>query len=130
MSIRESIERIYADYSERNIEKVLDALADDFLFEWPYDQKVTKLSGSRRGKLEFAEQLKDLASKFEFNSFRASNIVVEGARAAAQVRVNLTSSKTGDTFNTTLLHFWFFENDIPVQLMEYMDTALISAQVD
>jgi ketosteroid isomerase-like protein len=35
---------------------------------------------------------------------------------------------TGRRFSATIAHFWSFEDGIPVQLVEYMDTALMARQ--
>ena len=49
-------------------------------------------------------------------------------RAAAQLQLDLTSVATGRRFSATIAHFWSFEDGIPVQLVEYMDTALMARQ--
>ena len=128
MNIEQKVAQIYLDYKNRNLTGALDKLPDDFCFEWPFDSKFARYAGVCKNKKEFLSQLEELAVHFEFNNYSASNIIVEGNRAAAQVDLNMTSKKTGDRFDATIAHFWTFENNEPVRLVEYMDTALMKHQ--
>lgn len=83
----------------------MNLLPEDFSFHWPVDEKVAKYAGNYSTKTDLLVQLSDLADNFEFNKYKAVNILVDGNRAAAQVELNLTSKKTGDSFDATLAHF-------------------------
>jgi hypothetical protein len=37
MDIRQTITQLYRDYENRDLEKILAALPDEFVFEWPHD---------------------------------------------------------------------------------------------
>ncbi|MEM7359071.1 MAG: nuclear transport factor 2 family protein [Pseudomonadota bacterium] len=126
MTIQETIDQIYQDYEKREFEKVMSALPDNFRFHWPASPSVSKYSGHYSSKQQLLEQLELLAEDFTFNSYSATNILIDGNKAAAEVALNLTSNETGETFDATLAHFWRFENGIPVKLVEYMDSALIN----
>jgi len=126
MDIRQTITQLYRDYESRNLTNILASLPDDFCFEWPFDPSTARYSGICHSKAELLEQLNDIAKNFRFDAYRATNILVDGDRAAAQLQVDLTSEKTGRRFSTTIAHFWSFKNGIPVHLVEYTDTALIA----
>ena len=126
MDIRQTITQLYRDYESRNLTNILASLPDDFCFEWPFDPSTARYSGICHSKSELLEQLNDIAKNFEFNAYRATNILVDGDRAAAQLELDLTSVKTGRRFSTRIAHFWSFKNGIPVRLVEYTDTALIA----
>ncbi len=128
MNIRKKITQIYLDYEKRDIKSVLAAIPDNFCFEWPLDKTNARYAGICHNKDELVTQLGDLANNFEFHAYSPTNIIIEGNKAAAQVHLNLTSKKTGDTFDATVAHFWTFENDQPTHLVEYMDSALITFQ--
>jgi len=128
MDIQQMITRLYHDYEARNLDSVMNALPEDFCFEWPFDPNTARYSGICRNKRELVEKLSDLAANFQFNAYRATSILVDGDRAAAQVQLDLTSIKTGDRFSARIAHFWLFENGVPVHLVEYMDTALMAKQ--
>jgi ketosteroid isomerase-like protein len=126
MDIRETITQLYQDYESRNLEAVLNGLPNDFCFQWPVDPRTARYAGTCHNKAELLTQLTDVAASFQFNKYHATNILVDGDRAAAQVELDLTSLKTGHNFSATIAHFWWFEHGLPVRLVEYVDTALIA----
>ena len=128
MDIRQTITQLYRDYESRNLAKIMDALPDDFCFEWASDPGTARYSGVSHGKAELAEQLKDIAANFEFNAYRPLNILVDGDSAAAQLQLDLTSVSTGRRFSAKVAHFWSFKDGAPVHLVEYIDTALIASE--
>jgi ketosteroid isomerase-like protein len=50
-------------------------------------------------------------------------LVIDGDRAAVRVLASLTFAPTGEPVSTELAHFWLFENDRPVEIVEFVDTA-------
>ena len=127
MDIRETITQLYRDYESRNLNAVLNGLPDHFRFEWPFDPNTARYTGSH-SKAELLKQLNAVAVSFQFNRYHATNILVDGDRAAAQLQLDLTSSRTGRRFPATIAHFWSFKDGIPVHLVEYMDTAVMADQ--
>jgi ketosteroid isomerase-like protein len=128
MDTRQTITQLYRDYENRDLEKILAALPDDFVFEWPFDPKTARYAGICRNKDELVQHLTDIAANFEFNAYHPTNILVDGDRAAAQLELDLTSTKTGRRFSVTIAHFWVFRDGIPVHLVEYMDTAVMAEE--
>ena len=128
MNTTQTITQLYRDYESGNLAKVLDGLPDDFCFEWPVDRYTARFSGICHTKADLLAQLEEMAASFHFSRYHATNILVDGDRAAAQVDVDLTSKKTGRRFSTTIAHFWWFEDGIPVRLVEYVDTALTASE--
>lgn len=124
-SVRETVEQIYRDYENGNLDGVMAAFPDRFCFEWPFGPEGSTYAGLCRGKGELLELLQKIATDFRFNTYKSRSLLVDGNNAAAQVDVNLTSLKTGTTFDMTIAHFWTFENGEPVHLTEYMDNALV-----
>ena len=128
MDVRQIVTRLYQEYESRNLDNILNALPDDFVFEWPFDPGTARYAGICRNKGELIEHLTDIAANFQFNAYRATNILVDGDRAAAQLQLDLTSVKTGRRFPATIAHFWLFRDGLPVHLVEYMDTAVMAEQ--
>ena len=128
MDTRQTITQLYRDYESRDMARVLAGLPDDFCFEWASDPATARYAGICRGKRELVEALEDIAENFEFNAYRATNILVDGDRAAAQLTLDLTSKLTGRRFSAKLAHFWEFKDGVPIHLVEYMDTALIASE--
>jgi ketosteroid isomerase-like protein len=128
MDLRQTITQLYRDYESRNLDKILDALPEDFCFEWASDPGTARYAGICHGKGELVEQLKDIAANFVFNAYRPMNILVDGDSAAAQLQLDLTSVTTGRRFSARIAHFWSFRDGAPIHLVEYMDTALIASE--
>jgi len=128
MNTRQTITQLYRDYESRDMPKVLAGLPDDFCFEWAADPGTGRYAGVCHGKAELLEQLTDIGENFEFNAYRATNILVDGDRAAAQLELDLTSQLTGHRFSVKLAHFWEFRDGVPTHLIEYQDTALIASE--
>src|SRR5215213_2155644 len=130
MDIRQTITQLYRDYEARNLNNILASLPDDFRFEWPSDPRTARYFGTYHTKAELLEQLQAIAEDFQFNAYRATDILVDGDRAAAQLQLDLTSVKTGQRFSMRIAHFWSFKDGIPVHLVEYTDTALLAKASD
>src|SRR4030095_4268882 len=128
MDVRQTITQLYRDYENRDLEKILAALPDDFVFEWPFDPSTARYPGICRSKDELVQHLTDVAANFQFNAYHATNILVDGDRAAAQLQVDVTSTRTGRRFPASIAHFWLFKDGIPVHLVEYMDTGVLAEQ--
>ena len=128
MDIRQTITQLYRDYESRNLSNILASLPDDFCFEWPFDPSTARYAGICRNKDELIAHLTDISANFQFNAYHATNILVDGDRAAAQLQLDLTSKKTGRRFPATIAHFWVFRDGVPVHLVEYMDTAVMAEQ--
>ena len=128
MDIRQTVTQLYRDYESRDLNKILDGLPDDFRFEWASDPRTARYAGICHGKHELVTRLQEIGENFEFHSYRATTILVDGDHAAAQLELDLTSAKTRQRFPTRIAHFWSFKDGIPVHLVEYGDTALIANQ--
>jgi len=128
MDVRQAVTQLYRHYENRDLDKVLDGLPDNFCFEWASDPSTARYAGICHTKDELLKRLAEIAENFEFHSYRPTEILVDGDRAAAQLQLDLTSAKTRQRFSARIAHFWSFEDGIPVHLVEYMDTALIANQ--
>jgi ketosteroid isomerase-like protein len=128
MDIRQTITQLYRDYENGDVEKILAALPNDFAFEFTSDPSMARDAGMCRNKDELLEHLGNVGKHFQFDGYHATNILVDGNRAAAEIQVRLTFKPSGRSFSTTIAHFWSFKDGIPVHLVEYMDTALIARQ--
>jgi ketosteroid isomerase-like protein len=128
MDIRQTVTQLYHDYASRNLDKVLNGLPDDFCFEWASNPRTARYSGICHTKHELVTRLREIAENFEFHSYRPTIILVDGDHAAAQLVLDLTSTKTRQRFPERIAHFWSFKDGVPVHLVEYMDTALIASQ--
>ena len=126
MDTRQTITQLYRDYESGNLANIMASLPDDFRFEWPFEPATARYSGIRHSKRELLAQLEDMRKDFTFSAYRATSILVDGDRAAAQLEADVTSVASGRRFTTRIAHFWSFKDGVPVHLVEYTDTALIA----
>lgn len=128
MEIPQTITQLYRDYENGDVEKILAALPNDFVLEFPSGQSTARDAGMCRNKDELLEYLGNAATHFQFNTYHATNILVDGSRVASQTQVHLKYKASGRSFSTTIAQCWSFKDGIPVHLVEYMDTAFIAGQ--
>ena len=130
MDVRQTVTQLYRGYESGDWGKIMDALPENFHFEWESDRDTPpSYARACNSKAELVERMGEIAEQFEFHSYRPTNILVDGERAAAELQTEWTSKTTGQRFRARLAHFWSFEDGVPVSLVEYMDTALIASQV-
>ena len=130
MDVRQTVTQLYLDYESGNVARILGALPDNFRFEWESDRDTPPAyARACHNKYELAERMEEIAEMFEFHSYRPTNILVDGDRAAAELQIEFTSRTTGQRFRARVAHFWSFKDGIPVSLVEYMDTALMASQI-
>lgn len=128
MDVRQAVTQLYRAYERRDFGAILNELPDNFCFEWASDPGTGRHGGICHTKSELLIQLDRIGKQFEFHSYRATTILVDGDQAAAQLEVDLTSAATLQRFSARIAHFWKFKDGIPVHLVEYMDTAFIASQ--
>jgi ketosteroid isomerase-like protein len=130
MSIRQQIEECYSAYASRDFEGTMAPFADNVCFEWPASPDQAKWSGCCEGREAMINQLGRLANQFDFLDVQLIDLIVDGSKAAARVAMKLRNRNTGAEFTNQSGHFWRFENDKCVELIEYYDSALVSAHTD
>lgn len=128
MDVRQAVTQLYRAYESRDFTAVLNGLPDNFRFEWASDLGRAPYAGICHTKHALVTRLAEIGEKFEFHSYRATTILVDGDHAAAQLEADVTSKTTRQRFPSKIAHFWTFEDGIPVHLVEYMDTAMIASQ--
>ena len=129
MDIRQTVTQLYRAYESGDAATIMAGLPDDFRFEWASDLGTPPYAGVCSTKRELITRLAHIGEKFEFHSYRATTILVDGDHAAAQLEVVVTSRTTSQRFPTKIAHFWSFKDGIPVHLIEYMDTALVAQHI-
>jgi ketosteroid isomerase-like protein len=67
-----------------------------------------------------------LVAAFEFVQRDIVNLIIEGQQAAVHSRVKLRFIPKDRTVTTDILDLWKFEDGKIVELVEFVDTALIN----
>lgn len=125
MNNRQFLEDMYAAYDRGETAKVEAALDDGFVFVWPTEPTLTRLSGMAHGKPHFLEKIAAVHAEFEYLSFKPVEILIDGDRAAARIEMKLKRRDNGRVLDTYAAHFITIRNGKVVELVEYFDTALV-----
>lgn len=127
MDIKTIIMDSYTAYAARDLEGATKPFADNVKFDWPVNESTSKYCGCSNGKQAFIDRLKQLASDFEFIDVRVEEIITDKNKAASRIELELKNYRTGKTIINKSSHFWEFENDKCVSLIEYYDSALVNS---
>lgn len=122
---KQVVRDMFAGLSRGDGATFLSALADDV--RWTIIGS-TVFSGTFNGKQEaIAKLLGPLGEKVEGGvQIEVLNILGEGDWVAIQARGKATT-KTGKPYNNTYAHFFRFEGGKVKELVEYLDTELVTS---
>jgi len=68
-----------------------------------------------------------LCQTFKAGSFDVVSMCVDGDRAAVHLKIALTFTPTGAPVSSELAHFWTFRDGKVVEIVEFLDTAMVNA---
>jgi len=125
-TIRTLISQGYDARSRGDIEGILALFHPDAKFELAGSKTHSSSAGSAQGHAELRTTLVGLISAFEFVQRVVVNIIIENERAAVHSRVQLRFVPKDKTVATDLIDLWKFENGKVVELVEFVDTALVN----
>jgi ketosteroid isomerase-like protein len=70
--------------------------------------------------------LEKLCELFPASAFSVTSMIIDGDRAAVICASTFEYAPTRESISLELMHFWTFENDHAVELVEYFDTAHVA----
>lgn len=122
---KELIKGMFAELSKGNAEGFLSRFADDCSFTII---GTSKYSGTSRGKKEFiARVLAPLSAQVEGGlTITPDNLIADGDYVAMQAR-GKSNTKAGGTYNNTYCQVFKVANGKIVEMVEYLDTELVTA---
>jgi ketosteroid isomerase-like protein len=77
------------------------------------------------GAASFSDIAAGLAAAWRWRSVEIRALVAEGDKAAAHFGLVVDYTPTGERVNTELANFWTFRDGLCVELIEFVDTALV-----
>ena len=98
----------------------------DGKFELAGSKEHTAAAGRVQGHQAVRTTLVGLVATFQFVQRQIIGILIDGDRAAVHSRVELRFIPKDKTVSTELLDLWKFENGKIVELVEFVDTALVN----
>ena len=122
---KQLMQHIYAEFSKGNAEPFVGNMADDV--RWTIIG-TTKFSGTFHGKQAVIDKLlTPLIAQLEGSiSVTADRFIAEDDHVVVQGRGKATT-KTGKPYNNTYCHVYRIANGKLQEIMEYLDTELVTA---
>ena len=125
-TIKALIERAYEARRTGDIEGIMAVFHPDGKFELAGSKEHTATVGTAQGHQELRATLAGLVAAFQFVQRDIVSIVIEDERAAVHSRVKLRFVPKDKTVTTDLLDLWKFRDGKIVELVEFVDTALVN----
>ena len=122
---RQRLQRIMAELDKGNGKPFVDAMADDFCWTIPGD---TPWSRTYRGKQAVvSELLQPLYAQFVLPYLSTTrSVLADGDKVIVEFDGKVTT-KAGKAYNNRYCYVFRMEGGQMKELMEYLDTALVSA---
>lgn len=125
-AIKALIDQAYEYRRTKHIEGIMSLFHPDARFELAGSKALTAVAGVSQGHQELRTTLAKLIANFEFEQREIVNIVIENEQAVVHSRVRLRFIPKNFAVTTDLVDIWKFDNGKIVELVEFVDTALIN----
>lgn len=125
-TIETLIHQIYEARRVGDVEKTLAAFHPDGKFVIAGAKAITSAATAIQGHGEIRPALAGLIAAFEFVQRDIVSMLIENDRAAVHSRVKLRFVPKNRTVTTDLLDLWTFTDGKIVELVEFVDTALVN----
>jgi ketosteroid isomerase-like protein len=125
-AIKALIDQAYEYRRPKHIEGIMSLFHPDARFELAGSKALTAVAGVSQGHQELRTTLARLIANFEFEQREIVNIVIENEQAVVHSRVRLRFIPKNFAVTTDLVDIWKFDNAKIVELVEFVDTALIN----
>ena len=121
-SIRPIVEAYYRAVAERDIERLMTFIADDvdWLVQGPVD--VFAFFGQRHGKAAVLEAYREIDRKLKVTGYQIENLLVDGDRAAALIRLTSILRATGKVMSVRTSQFSRFRRGKIVEMHAVLDS--------
>jgi ketosteroid isomerase-like protein len=121
-NIRSIVEAFYRAAAKRDIERVVSFLAADvdWLVQGPVD--VFPFLGQRHGKAAVLEGYREIARKLEITGYEVEKLLVDGACAAALIRITAIVVMTGKVMSIRTSQFSRFRDGKLVEMRAVLDS--------
>jgi uncharacterized protein (TIGR02246 family) len=125
-AVKALIEKAYEARRTEDMEGMIAVFHQDGKFQLAGSQVATATARIAQGHRELRKTLAELIADFQFVERDIISSLIDGDRAAVHSRVKLRFIPKDRTVTTEVLDLWKVENRKIVELVEFVDTALIS----
>ena len=121
----DAVQRIYQAFGERDVQTILDLLADDVDFASEADQKIAPWHG-RRGKAEVPAFFQAIGENLDVTEFSVLSMTSNDTDVMAVIRFGFAVKANGKVATMDLHHWWRFRDGKVVLYRGSEDTALVA----
>jgi ketosteroid isomerase-like protein len=125
----DTINRAYAARGKGDIEGLVGTFHPDAVFELKGDKAALGIVGAVRGHSNVRAALGGFIESFEFMKRDIIDAIVEGDCACVHSRLQVRFIPKGTVFTSDVLDKFRFEDGKIIELVEFVDTALIKSVV-
>lgn len=126
----ELLRRIYAAYGQGDPQPVIDALAEDCVFQSMEPSPRVRFGSAYSGKAGFVRALEDMAADWELVSYRPTRMFADDDAAVVLADVAFRHRATGALVEFDKVDSWRFRDGRIVGFKEYYDTLKADAIVE
>ncbi len=125
-AVKALIEHAYEARRMEDIEGLMGVFHPNGKFVLAGSKEHSASAGTAQGHQEFRTTLAGLVAAFQFLERDILSIVIEDERAAVHSRVKLRFVPKDKFATTDILDLWKFKDGKIVELVEFVDTALVN----
>jgi len=126
-AIKALIERGYEARRTGDIDGIITVFHPEGKFALAGSKESFAVAGVSTGHQELRATLAGLIANFEFVQREILATIIDDDRAAVHARVKVRFVPKNETVTTELLDLWKFADGKIIELIEFVDTALINA---
>ena len=130
MSTEQTVRELVEAYDAGNNDRVTERLHDDLRYCIHGNKELACFHADTSCKAEFFDVVAKIQADWRIDSYKLTNLVVEGERAAAQIAVTATSQHTGKSMDTDVALFLTLKDGLVKELHEYHDTMMAARARD
>ena len=127
--VRARLYDLYRAFGQGHLEFVLNSFDANAEFISYAPKEVLPFLGRQHGKAAIAETMKKAHAEFEHLSYQPIFMVVENDDAAVILMARLRQRSTDRIITLLVAHFLRFQEDLIVELREFMDSFDMVEQV-
>jgi hypothetical protein len=110
-----------------DIEAVLSALAPNAVYHLSGSEKASPIARRASGQAELRAMLKQIIDSFDLVEYTIKDMIIDGTRAAVRWTGKFRFRPTQKVLESDIAHFWTLEDGKITALVEFCDTAYVSA---
>ena len=124
------VENIHTAWKSRDLDRVLNLLADDMVFALHIPREVLPIGGETKGKTAVTAALRGLLDTYDFVTYDPGPLSVDGGKVSGEVKFQYREKATGEAITNQLRQLWLVDAGKAQRLDEWHDLAAVTSFLD